>query len=468
MKKSKRLGPCFAFKLIFCYLTFAAFSPAQQRIVGYYTAWNAARYPSSNISLTPLTHIIVAFAYPNADGTISASSGIPFAPLVQTARNEGKKILIALGGANNSTHFATVTADSTLRKKLIESIVRFLQSNQYDGVDIDWETPTNAQERTQLTSFVRELRTQLDQVSSSLLLTVAAPPTNWRGQYLDYPALIGSVDWFNVMTYDFYGPWSGFAGHNSPLYPSPADPLQAGSDSTAIAYLLSRGIPSAKLVLGVPFYAVQFSAPGLYERTSTPAVSYLRYNDVINLLSGGWFSRWDNVAKAPFLQNADATQFVTYEDPASIRLKAAFGARQKLGGLMCWELSQGLLEDGQQPLLEAMVMNVSTSVRTRSESPITSVATLYDSYPNPSSSAREGASATIQFDLLRPSRVRIHVLNILGQEVETRDLGSINAGSHYQVVDLSRWATGVYFYRLSIVEFGGEYHTRPKKMILRK
>jgi chitinase len=46
----------------------------------------------------------------------------------------------------------------------------------------------------------------------------------------------------------------------------------------------------------------------------------------------------DPVSQAPWL--FDGSAFWTYEDPVSIRSKAAFAANQKLGGFMVWELSE--------------------------------------------------------------------------------------------------------------------------------
>ena len=58
---------------------------------------------------------------------------------------------------------------------------------------------------------------------------------------------------------------------------------------------------------------------------------------------------WDDVAKVPWLYNADTKEWISYEDPQSIRLKGEYIAAQKLGGAMFWELSN---DDGR--LLDAL------------------------------------------------------------------------------------------------------------------
>ena len=243
---------------------------AQEKIVGYYASWNSANLPYDKIEYSNLTHIIVAFGTPNADGSISFDDGIPFSQLDSAAHAAGTKVMISLGGASSDANFSSATGDSALRASLINNVVTFLQNNNYDGVDIDWETPSNSTETAQLTSLIQEMRAKFNKTDSAWLITMAIPPGSYGGQNIDITSLVNSVDWFNVMCYDFVGSWSTYAGFNSPLYQDPGDPNQAGSDSTAMVYWVSResrstAIPRNKLVLGIPFYSVQFNSTGLYQ-----------------------------------------------------------------------------------------------------------------------------------------------------------------------------------------------------------
>ena len=51
----------------------------------------------------------------------------------------------------------------------------------------------------------------------------------------------------------------------------------------------------------------------------------------------------------PWLYNATTKEWISYDDPESMRLKGEYIAAQKLAGAMFWELSQ---DDGA--LLEAL------------------------------------------------------------------------------------------------------------------
>ena len=59
---------------------------------------------------------------------------------------------------------------------------------------------------------------------------------------------------------------------------------------------------------------------------------------------------WDKKAKAPYQYNPGKKLFATFDDKRSIREKAKFIRRKKLGGIMFWELSDdqpanGLVEE---------------------------------------------------------------------------------------------------------------------------
>ena len=58
---------------------------------------------------------------------------------------------------------------------------------------------------------------------------------------------------------------------------------------------------------------------------------------------------WDDVAKVPWLYNADTKEWISCDDPQSMRLKGKYIAAQNLSGAMFWELSN---DDGR--LLDAL------------------------------------------------------------------------------------------------------------------
>jgi len=70
---------------------------------------------------------------------------------------------------------------------------------------------------------------------------------------------------------------------------------------------------------------------------------------------------------------------------------------------------------------------------------------LHGSYPNPARS-----EATIEYELPADEHVRITMYNSLGQRVATLVDASQKAGSHTLSVDVSQFASGMYFYRMNV------------------
>jgi chitinase len=436
---------------------------AQEKIIGYYASWNSNLLPYNKIEYSNLTDINVAFGVPDSDGTITYDGGIPFTRLVDAAHTAGIKVLISLGGASSGSNFAEATLDSSHRAILISNIVNFLRTNFYDGVDIDWEFPANATETSQLTSLIQEMRNEFNKVNSSWLITMAIPAQSSDGQHFDIRNLVSYVDWFNVMCYDFVGSWTDYSGFNAPLYEIPIDPNQAGSDSTAIEYWLSRGsrqitIPSSKLVLGIPFYGDMFNVSGLYKKLINATVSNPSYEDDISYMTSGWTRYWYDATKEPYLINSDTTQFITYEDTNSVKLKAEFAMRNGLNGIMVWEISRDLY-NGKQPLLEALSRTIVglTSIKNVDKNLINNYV-LYNNYPNPFN-----PSTIIRFSVPKESYVKLVVYDILGREVGLFFNKEVMPGTYQVTFNASTLSSGIYLYSL----ISGSFRIT-KKMLLIK
>ena len=408
----------------------------EKLVIGYYPHWLKDNLPPEEIDLENLTHIIHAFAWPNSDGTLSTYNGMIDGNLNYQVHLSGKQILISLGGWGNSTAFSDVTGNSSLRSTFIANIISFIQQNDYDGVDIDWEYPSTLVHKENLTLFVSELRSALDMIDSGYLLTMAISSGNWYGQWFDYEKLVSICDWLGVMTYDFHGTWSSHAGHNSPIS-SPSN-CSDGSVETALSYLRDqRYIPSNQLVLGIPFYGKVFNAPLLYE-SFTGVVTDLEYNEIPSLINAGWSRLWDDYSKVPYLLNNDATKLITYDDSISVALKAERAIQENLSGVMIWAIGQDL-NNGRQPLLEA-VGNSMRAVSIINDISSPNTMRLYNSHPNPFNS-----STTVQFRIPQNSHLTLDILDINGQIVEKLFSGNLEKGSHSVTWNPPHISSGLYF-----------------------
>lgn len=325
-------------------------------VVGYYYATNST-YPHTAIVYNKLTHIAHAFARPNADGSLSMDSWFLYPELVTAAHQHGVKIVVALGGWGNSDGFSPMAANPDTRATFVSNIINFCLTHGYDGVDLDWEYPKEA-DRANFVALVKELREVLDNAGLEFL-SAALPSTDWNNGY-DIPQLAEYFDWFGIMTYDFYGPWEATSGHNSPLYSSSS---QYGSTDRSTNYYLNKGVPKNKLCIGIPFYGYDFKASGMF-KTHSGAASTSYANIYPKLNSANWEYHWDNTCKVPYLVNQNRTDVITFEDTVSIKLKSEYVHKNELAGTIIWKIGHDYLNSDTQLLnmMEKYMLNHPTEI----------------------------------------------------------------------------------------------------------
>lgn len=93
------------------------------------------------------------------------------------------------------------------------------------------------------------------------LLTIAAAEGR-AAEGLELPRIARSLDWINLMTYDFYGGLTKTTGHHSGLRNSPLALPTGRNTVDAVQYFLDAGVPADKINVGVPFYGRTFGDVG--------------------------------------------------------------------------------------------------------------------------------------------------------------------------------------------------------------
>jgi chitinase len=422
-------------------------SSANYKIVGYYMSWTRTTYSHLKVDYKNVTHLVHAFIWPNADGSLEIPKTILHPELIQKAHQSGVKVLISLGGWGQCAGFAPMAANATTRSQFITNIVNFCRTQHYDGIDLDWEFPETTVERANLTRLVQELRPAMDAVDPAWLLTMAISTGSGSTKHYDLLALNAYLDWLGCMTYNFHGAWSTHAGHNAPLF-APASETD-GSVDQSIRFLINLGIPAEKILLGIPFYGKEFNATDLYKPST--GGDEINFNKIFPRIGNGWSYFWDNVSQVPYLRNTNHTKLVTFDDTLSVKLKAAYAANKKLDGVMIWALGSDEISN-KQPLLSA-IGRYFKSVSDCQELPNSNEMALKQhclkpNYPNPFN-----ATTNIEYFIASPGVVRLEVLNLLGQQVDLLVNEKQNRGWFHITYDAGRLNSGIYHYRLSTMDF---------------
>lgn len=348
------------------------------RMVGYYASWATySGYQVLDIDASKLTHLNYAFAKISADGKIAlgdswADIEKSFPGDTDTQPFKGNfnqlnklkeqhphlKTLIAIGGWTWSDKFSDVALTEASRLIFANSVLEFILSYNFDGVDLDWEYPVSGgkvgninrpEDKQNYTLLLKTIREVLDAQSAkdgkNYLLTMAGGASKVHATNMELNLLHQYVDYIQLMTYDIHGEWDRITGMNAPLNRDPESGFTwEWSVQDAVETYITSGVPANKLVMGLPFYGRVFNLVnnvnnGLYQSFTGggSSISFAKL-DANYVNQNGYIRYWEADSKVPWLFNGST--FITYDDVESIGYKTSFIQSKGLGGAMIWELSQ--------------------------------------------------------------------------------------------------------------------------------
>ena len=283
------------------------------RVVGYLPYY---RFSLNNqIEYCKLTHLNLAFANPQSDGTIifPSSGNNSLSDIINRAKSQNNdiQIYISLAGGALTEEVANTwkkyLVSSVDRNILIDKIIEFVLDNNLDGVDVDleWEAVTVG-----YNDFVISLKQKLNIHSKGL---TAAFPSETKYSLVSLDAL-NAFDFINIMAYDYTGPWNP----SSPGQHSSYNHAQSGLNF----WKNNVGVSGQKLTLGVPFYG--------YDFVNSSNANSFTYGSMVELNNSN--SEIDNLGNKYFNGRPTITRKVKL-------------AAQNLSGIMIWELGQDSFTD---------------------------------------------------------------------------------------------------------------------------
>ncbi len=374
------------------FLFWAPLYGQQKDLIGYFPSWqwqkNRERLNPHSIPYEKLTAVTYAFFYPLESGEIvgmdpmadhyllkgetdSLSGNLePHSSMVDLAHRHGTKVMLSIGGWENSNNFPQVAADSQKRINFAHWCVKHIHDYGFDGIDVDWEfpgyvrhkgTPQDKQNFTLLLQNVRDSLQALGKRTGKYYsLSASLPAAASHLPEIEVRKITAILDRLNIMTYDLFGPWGKISNHNSALF----GPAQGDSsrclDGAFKLYHHEHHVPAEKINLGVAFYGHAYAnctqiyaAHGGADTKIFPTddgVNYARIVEHFDL-----FKRyWDNKAQAPYLVSESQKTLVSFDDEESVARKADYVKQKNASGLIIWTLLGDCLKDGRTPLLDAI------------------------------------------------------------------------------------------------------------------
>ena len=327
-------------------------------------------FTPDKVDYSGLTHLNYGFAVvKNGVVTMHDTDKAPGLIKDLDKRTEAANVahMISVGGWNNSQEgvFENATATDAGLEKLANSMVSYMAQWNFDGLDIDWEYPDTEAEKAQFTKLIQSLRSKLDAQGlkdDKYYQLSAAVTTNHNNiQYINPAVTAPLLDSVNVMAYDIHGAFDPLTGHNAPLYENSHDEdKDLNVADTMNAYVETWQVPKAKLMMGIPYYGRGWGhvpgtelIPGLPGMFNTGAATVKgAWDDAKDFtgtnpwyvlkqkLNTGEYTRyWDSESHVPYLYSETTQEFLTYDDPQSIREKVDYINEQGFGGAILWDIS---------------------------------------------------------------------------------------------------------------------------------
>jgi len=215
-----------------------------------------------------------------------------------------------------------------------------------DGINIDIEDPLQQEDAYLLTELVQNVSSYIHAKLpySQVTFDVAWSPNCIDQRCYDYAAIARATDFVIIMDYDMrsqiFGPCIASAN-------SPPNLLQQG-----VANFTKLGIPTSKLVMGVPWYGYDYPCKSVNGQIcdippitwrgvncSDAAGTERAYSAIKELLANSTTGyQWDPVLQSPWFNymSGSSVHQVWFDDARSLLVKTALAKQLQLRGVSMW------------------------------------------------------------------------------------------------------------------------------------
>ena len=329
-------------------------------VLSYFTEYNE-KLPDPTI----LTHINYAhgrFKNPKTgDGgiVVTESKQAPISKVVALKeKNPRLKVMLMIGGwGGHADGFSMMAKDPSKRTEFCHSVNENIKKYKLDGVDIDWEYPTQSADNetgcdpNDTKNFNLVLKELRDTIGTSKIISFASSSS---AKYVDWKTAMKYLDYVNVMTYDM-----GAApnGHNSPLHKSAMFNHRSWDES--IEAHVNGGVPKNRQVMGIPTYGKSKKNPSDAEKIFEYSVKFYEIADILEkgiyrgkALARPVSRRWEATSKVPYLVDGSGVNVLSYDDVESVTAKGEYIKAGGELGAMFWEYRY---DDSNNSLIKAVV-----------------------------------------------------------------------------------------------------------------
>ena len=306
-----------------------------------------------------------------------ANPSVPITEPLNALRAAGYSIIPTITDGTDKLVLAGLLKSPTSRAQIITAIMNLVATNNYDGIDLDFEgfafvdgNTTWATTAPLWVTFVKELSAALH--DQKKLLSISSPyvlnPNDAQKGYYVYAwgAIASSIDKLRIMTYDY-----------SVAKVGPLGPI-TWTERT-LQYAISI-MPASKVFVGVPGYgrdwvtavtgvcpsnvanAVKVGAKAatfVMRDAASLAATYgatPTYNDQYGEMTFSYQKVYNGTTDAGLATSCTASRTAWYQDAKSWALRAALVTKYRIGGITAWTFGM------EEPLAMESIRQVSKDI----------------------------------------------------------------------------------------------------------
>ena len=328
----------------------------------------------------------------------TANPSVPIAEPLTALRNAGMTIIPTISDGTDKLVLANLLAKPVSRKQVVDAIVATVASQNYDGIDLDFEgfafiDPNTTWKATapNWVLFVKELSAALHAEKKILSITTPYlfnPAEAQKGYFVYAWAQIAPfIDRLRIMTYDY-----------STSRPGPIGPI-AWTEKT-VKYAISI-MPASKVYLGLPGYGkdwvtkVEGVCPSNLAKIITPSAkagTFLMrdaasiaatygavptYNETFAEVTFSYKREYTGTTSSGLSTTCTASRTAWHQNAQSFSVRAKLVAKYQLGGAAQWVIGQ------EEPLAMVAIRDVATSIAPAQLESSLTLSTNELSYGNP-------------------------------------------------------------------------------------
>ena len=328
----------------------------------------------------------------------TANPSVPIAEPLAALRNAGMTLIPTISDGTDKLVLANLLAKPVSRKQVVDAIVATVASQNYDGIDLDFEgfafiDPNTTWKTTapNWVLFVKELSAALHAEKKILSITTPYlfnPAEAQKGYFVYAWAQIAPfIDRLRIMTYDY-----------STSRPGPIGPI-AWTEKT-VKYAISI-MPASKVYLGLPGYGkdwvtkVEGICPSNLAKIITPSAkagTFLMrdaasiaatygavptYNETFAEVTFSYKREYTGTTSSGLSTTCTASRTAWHQNAQSFSLRAQLVAKYQLGGAAQWVIGQ------EEPLAMVAIRDVATSIAPAQLESSLTLSTNELSYGNP-------------------------------------------------------------------------------------